>query len=576
MYEIKEISDYSIERRKELGAYYSPQVLSDFLAKTILSFYSANSRKDINALDPATGDSVLLYSLSKYAQSLGLDINVIGVDIDPHAIERSQTIFQGLNIQKSFVCTDSLFPYDQRNPFAGWKMLRNKYLPNGIDIIVSNPPWGADLSSYSSLGQHYTTALGQYDSYDLFVETILNNLNEGGLYAIIIPDSIYCKEHYNTRKLLLDNTTICEIVRLGEGFFSDVNFAVSLLFGIKRRSKGNKVKCVHLSNKDRKDVLKGNTTLEFLCEHSAIYVDSKMMISNDYSFITDVSDLDIPLMSKLNACPKFEEFVISHRGVELSKKGKVLRCPECGMWFPEPKKKAKTANCPHCKSIFNIVTIKEADSIISEKSSSNSNMMVVGEDISRYQVSPNKYIKLGYNGIKYKDKSLYEGVKVLVRKTGVGITAGIDYKSCLVNQVVYIIKPKEDASKALTCEVLLALLNSRIMTYYIIKQFGSTGWKSNPYLSQENVLSLPFPRIDLDNEETKGILCEIFKLVKKISNVKTISNEYDLAIECLVAKLYGIRAKDYQVILGTIRSVESLIPFKRLLYIKEEDINNGL
>ena len=77
MYEIKEISDYSIEKRKELGAYYSPQVLSDFLAKTILSFYSANSKKEINALDPATGDSVLLYSLSKYAQSLGWDINVI-------------------------------------------------------------------------------------------------------------------------------------------------------------------------------------------------------------------------------------------------------------------------------------------------------------------------------------------------------------------------------------------------------------------------------------------------------------------------------------------------------------------
>lgn len=576
MYEIKEISDYSIERRKELGAYYSPQVLSDFLAKTILSFYSANSRKDINALDPATGDSVLLYSLSKYAQSLGLDINVTGLDIDPHAIERSQKIFQSLNIQKSFVCTDSLFPFNQRKPSAGWKMLRNKYFPNGIDIIVSNPPWGADLSSYPSLGQHYKTALGQYDSYDLFVETILNNLNEGGLYAIIIPDSIYCKEHYNTRKILLDNTTICEIVRLGEGFFSEVNFAVSLIFGINRRSEGNKVKCVHLSNKDRKEVLKGKTTLDFLCENSAISVDSKMMISNDYSFITDISALDIPLMSKLNSCPKCEEFVISHRGVELSKKGKVLRCPVCGMWFPEPRKKAETVNCPHCKSIFNSTTIKETDNIISETLTSDSNMMVVGEDISRYHVSPKKYIKLGYDGIRYKENSLYEGVKVLVRKTGVGITAGIDYKSCLVNQVVYIIRPKEDVSKAITCEFLLALLNSRIMTYYIIKQFGSTGWKSNPYLSQENVLSLPFPKIDLDNGNTKGILCKINKLVKKLSNVKTINNKYDLAIECLVAKLYGISAKDYHVIMGTIRSVESLIPFKRLLNIKEEDINNGI
>lgn len=576
MYEIKEITDYSIERRKELGAYYSPQVLSDFLATKILSFYSADNVNVLNALDPATGDSVLLYSLSKQAQSLGLEINVIGVDIDPHAIERSQIIFQDLNIPYSFICTDSLYPFNQKIPSEGWKRLMKKYLPNGIDIIVSNPPWGADLSDYTSLSLHYNTASGQYDSYDLFVETILNNLNEGGLYAIIIPDSIYCKEHYNTRKLLLDHTTICEIVRLGEGFFSDVNFAVSLIFGIKRVSKGNLVKCTHLSNRDRKDILKGKITLDSVCSHSAISVDSKMMISNDYSLITDVSALDIPLMSKLNSCPRLREQVISHRGVELSKKGIVFKCPYCGQWFPEPKRKTSEISCPHCKSTFIDNLIQAKDNIISDTASPNSNQMIVGEDISRYQVFPNKYIKLGYVGIKYKENGLYDGVKVLVRKTGVGITAGIDYNNCHVNQVVYIIRPKEDVNKVISCEVILALLNSRIMTYYIIKQFGSTGWKSNPYLSQDNILSLPFPQINSDNEVTKGILCEISKLVKKISKAKNINSKLDLTIECLVAKLYGINAKDYQVIMETIRSVESLIPFKRLLNIKEVDIRNGL
>ena len=87
---------------------------------------------------------------------------------------------------------------------------------------------------------------------------------------------------------------------------------------------------------------------------------------------------------------------------------------------------------------------------------------------------------------------------------------------------------------------------------------------------------MPFPQINSDNEVTKGILCEISKLVKKISKAKNINSKLDLTIECLVAKLYGINAKDYQVIMETIRSVESLIPFKRLLNIKEVDIRNGL
>ena len=574
---MKTVSEYSKDKRKELGAFYSPQILSDFLAKRILSLYQNGQKKVLNALDPATGDTILLYSLSKQAFNYGLEINILGLDIDSDAVKRSQFLFQDVNIHSTFLCTDALYPYNQSSPSDGWDKLKSNFFPNGIDLIVSNPPWGADISNYSMLGKHFDTALGQYDSYDLFVETILKNLNEGGCYAIIIPDSIYCREHYYTRKLLLDKTTICEIVRLGEGFFPNVNFAVSIIFGINKKSEGNLVECIHLSNTDRKNILKGEATMESVCKKSAINVDSKMMISYDYSFITDVSAFDLPLMSKLNSFPKFIDFVTSHRGVELSKKGVVLRCPECGKWFPLPRKSGKNTKCPHCKSVFINDSILTRDNIISEYKLLNSNLIVVGEDISRYRVNSHKSIKLGYDGIKYKDASFYDGVKVLVRKTGVGITAGIDYKKCHANQVVYIIKPKKDLDHSISCEVILSLLNSRIMTYYIIKQFGNTGWKSNPYLSQDNIMSLPFPKIDINDKETAKVLSEISCLVKKLSTAKTINKKSDLAIECLVAKLYGISGKDYRVIMGAIRSVESLIPFKRLLSINEDDItNNGL
>ena len=574
---MKDVADYTVERRKELGAFYSPKILSDFLAKTLLSFYKANPGETINVVDPATGDSILLSSMSSEALRSGLCVNIIGIDIDIHAIERSQKIFNQINVHDSFICTDALYPFGKKDSSSGWNILKEKYFPTGIDIIVSNPPWGADLSCYTSLGLHYKTASGQFDSYDLFIETIVNNLKEGGGYAIIVPDSIYCQEHYNTRKLLLDNTTICEIVRLGEGFFPDVNFAASLIFGIKNISNGNLVKCVHLTNKERKAILRGDITLESVCKETEIAVDSTLMTSCGYSFITDVSALDLPIMSNLNQLDRFGNYINSHRGVELSKRGNVLECPNCGKWFPEPRNGEKGIVCPHCKSIFIKEIVLTKDHIISNSSTSNSNLLIVGEDISRYKTVPNKYIKLGYDGIKYKDSSLYEGVKVLIRKTGVGITAGIDYNNCHVNQVVYIIRPKDEINKAITCEVLLALLNSRIMTYYIIKKFGSTGWKSNPYLSQDNVLSLPFPKLNINDVGTIYSLEKITNLVRYLTSLEEVDSKADIEIECLVAKLYGISINYYKVIMGAIRSVESLIPFKRLLNIKEEDlISNGL
>ena len=128
--------------------------------------------------------------------------------------------------------------------------------------------------------------------------------------------------------------------------------------------------------------------------------------------------------------------------------------------------------------------------------------MIAGEDIDRFSVSTNRFIRQGLKGINYKSSVLYQGPKVLVRKTGVGITAGIDYNNSLTNQVVYIVKPKDSANPLITAEVISAILCSRLITYVVIKRKGSIGWTSNPYLSQNDVNSLPFPRLPFQKEKT--------------------------------------------------------------------------
>ena len=82
-------------------------------------------------------------------------------------------------------------------------MLAKKYFPNGIDFIVSNPPWGADKSSYIQLSSDFLTAIGQFDIYDLFIELCVNNLNVDGCFGLIVPDSIYSEEHKPIREFLL-------------------------------------------------------------------------------------------------------------------------------------------------------------------------------------------------------------------------------------------------------------------------------------------------------------------------------------------------------------------------------------
>ena len=207
------------------------------------------------------------------------------------------------------------------------------------------------------------------------------------------------------------------------------------------------------------------------------------MIEDNYSFLTDIEETDEGLIQKLKFFPKTGDFVDSYRGVELSKKGVVLLCPNCKNWFPQPRIVQESIRCPHCSNYTNSNRFT-SKTIISSQNKRDYERIIVGENIFRYIASPKSYILNNCKGINYKSKDVYCGTKIVIRKTGVGITAAIDYQNCYTNQVVYIVKRKEALSQIITNEVVLSIINSRVITYYLLKAKGNSSWKSHPYMSQ--------------------------------------------------------------------------------------------
>ena len=574
------IEGYSIEKQKSLGAFYTPPVLASYLAKVTLSLAKVDKAKKYFVLDPATGESALLHAFLSESKKKGIQTSYVGMDIEETAIQRSNISFSFENINNSFIQCDALYPCSGKNTTEGWTILSKKYFPNGIDFIVCNPPWGADKNFYSQLSSDFCTAIGQFDIYDLFIELCVNYLNNNGSFGLIVPDTIYSEEHKPIREYLLKNTTIKQIVRLGEGIFPDINIAVSLIFGVKKVCKNrHNVSCDHLSNNIKKMVIKEEISLEKAIKLSSCKIPSKLMVDNNYAFFTDITENDSDLTHILNNCKKIGDVTSSQRGIELSKKGIVLQCPNCQKWLPEPKgKEDKDIRCPHCKHIGTKSSFLSMG-IISPKASRGYKKIIVGEDVYRFGTNAKQYIKTDVQGINYKDAQLYQGSKILVRKTGVGITAGIDYDNCLTNQVVYIIKRRNDIDPLISNEVILAVLNSRITTYFIIKTMGSNGWKTHAYLSQASVASLPFPKIDVNNADTRDCLMHITDLVKKNSRVSSdnFSIDADAKIEHLIARLFGINQSDYEVIYKAINEVQQMIPFSRLLRVTAKEIfNNGI
>lgn len=571
--------DYTKEKKRALGAFYTPNALADYLANVTLSLCKLDTSKEqYTVLDPATGDSALLIAFYKAIYKKNCKTLLYGIDIEEDAVKRSKKLFTERKLDAYFYQLDALYPVKGKTSRNGWKQFIDNNLPNGIDFIVCNPPWGIEKNQYTNLDKEFVSATGQFDIYDLFIELVVNALHDNGCYGIIVPDSIYCEEHTPIRKFLLDNTTIKRIVRLGEGIFPDINIAVSLIFGIKKKSVNTNVICSHISNELKKSILNNTITINQAVDRCATKIAQKTMIAEGYKFLTDIKSVDNLLLHLLYQSSKIGDIAQSHRGVELSKKGVVLKCDFCAKWFPKPREQKKEkVKCPHCESLISKSQAIE-NVIITKKASKNTRRIIVGEDILRYNIKGNSYIRTSFEGINYKEEDIYSGPKVLVRKTGVGITAGMDYHNCMTNQVVYILKRKETALPLITNEVILAVLNSRIVTYYIIKTLGSNGWKSNAYLTQNNVLQLPFPTIN-NNAETAVTLARLTALVKQNvkANDSVFPKEIDAEIEYLISQLFGLSKTDYDIIFQAINEVQQMIPFRRLLTItKEEIFSNGI
>lgn len=571
------VATYTKEEQRSLGAFYTPLILADLIARLLDPLCPASKDSTLCVMDPAMGDGVLLQSFAKVAQKRKRTYHLVGVDIDNRAIDRSTRIFEKDKEKCVFINTDALYPLESSNPSDGWNDLSKKHFPSGIDIIVSNPPWGASLDKYSNLAKDFETATGQFDIYDLFIETIVANLNEGGVYGIILPDSIFNQEHILSRKILLSKTAIKGIIRLGEGFFQDVNTAVSIVYGIKKPNPRSNTLCAHINNVDKKAILLGDLDIYRHIKEKSTKITNQQMILSNYSFIVDVSSKDMPLLTRLKSNDVLGKYVFCQRGVELSKNGYVVRCVHCKQFFPLPKGKSGHIQCPHCKEDMQITNTGQT-CIISNKQQEGYLPLIVGEDISRYTLSSRRYIKTDVQGINYKPLSIYKSPKVLVRKTGVGISVGIDYQDCLVNQVVYLMKPKEGINSLITAEIICAILCSRLLTYVIIKEKGSIGWTSNPYLSQTDVKMLPFPKLDYKDERTISALKRITELVREnVQRNDYLSLAIDAEIEYLIAYLYHMSIEDYRIIMDSISQVEQMIPFKRLLNVKLSDIfSNGI
>jgi type I restriction-modification system DNA methylase subunit len=550
-------AEESRPHRKEQGIYYTPTYVVDYIVRSTLGELIKDKKSSevdkIKMLDPACGSGSFLikafdvldeyYSKhdKDYVQAR-LDIaagsmytrkrkilenNLFGVDLDKKAVEISQLNLllkiaekghQLPLLRNSIKCGNSLIddPAVADKAFK-WEEEFKKIMDEGkFDAIVGNPPWveskkfeQKDKQFYE---QHFLVAKKQYDLFTIFIERGLQKLSDGGILGFIIPDRFITNLDYQPfREFLLNSCKILKIIHLGDNVFPDVNMPSAILIIKKEKSKdkrdNNVVQYAQCTDKVLSDIDYGTKIQkEFLQNEGFVFS----------IFSTEQSER---ILRKIkNDSINFGEIVNNARGVEIGKDNEIVS---------------------------------------DRKIDANYVKFLIGEDIDRYGIISNHYIRLNKSGIDYKEPDLYVGPKILIRKTGLGIRAVLDLDAHYVIQVIYIFKTKR---KDFDERYLLAILNSKLMQFYYFSVFGQRDRKIFPHLTQGKVLQLPIKVISKSQQQSLIDLADkmlsLNKRLNEIGDKRTDERvrieedikKTDAEIDKFVYALYGLTEEEIKIV----------------------------
>ena len=547
-------------QRKTTGEFFTPIQIVDYILKSV-GYTAQQDIENKKLIDLSCGSgsfliravNVLLKKLRKQFKSkenselspkqaeeiiTKIKDNIIGIDVSPVACILCQInlYFTLFELFKIVVEENKEYPIIEFNIINKETLQYN--FNNKYDYVVGNPPYlfiRAIPQEYRKLIEklNLETNKGQYDYYQLFIEIGIKILEEGGALGYIIPDSLLVLSNRKIiRSYIYHSTKIKEICYLGLGFKEPVVSNVILV--LQKESKEKE----RLNNKILiKKTLKNDQLESYLIQ----YIIGKW----DYKFLINLTRRDIKILEQLKSnFPKLldimnnSQFKISiSRGVEIGKEGEIIHCGVCNKYFPLMK---GNLVCTECGSSLKRDSIESiiVDNVPNDLENDYKPFIF---SLNRYIIKKYKYIKLGVEGINYKNHEIYTS-KIVVRQLSQEnmICAAYD-ENAFTSQSIYNLKIFQSPILEFNNYYLLGLLNSQLLSYYLIKSFSS--YKTLfPRILIEKLWSLPVKVPESKEEKTQAN--EIISLVKKIliSGMKDINLCFKLqnSLDSLVFDLYNL------------------------------------
>lgn len=450
-----------------------------------------------------------------------------------------------------------------------------------FDLVVGNPPWGGEITNEAKewVDEEFNEFdANQLDTYELFLLTGLRYLKDDGRLAFVLPHTLSNPEHEDIRTHLLENYTFERCHSLGADWFgSDIRMnTYTLQLRNSPPEKDDTFRSMTLVDEDRRKAISGELSLSQLESAYSFQIPQPRCIeTGELNLFRYTEDDEVMRTMEANSVP-LGALCEDHRGVELNKAGHTIQCPGCGIWLPPPvgRDPDSEKSCSGCGLEFEYQDVLAEEYIVNDDPESGDVCYIDGDSFGqRYDQLEQKSLELGYNGINYKPSEYYEGDKLFIRKTGVGLSVSYSGELVYCPQTVYIYKISSDRQDiidwykderekwtdpdsiperldtATVHKFVQGVLSSRIFHYYIFKQFGEIdAAQAFAHVTQTKIRTFPIPIAKLGTDEGREIAEEIAELVDNMLTGGEIGGGIDWDIEQRVRELYGLTPEDMKYV----------------------------
>ena len=416
---------------------HDPACGSGAFLNQALEFLIAEHRKVDELRSKLFEDSMVLSDVENHI----LENNLYGVDLNEESIEIAKlslwlrTAKRGRklsSLNNNIKCGNSLIddPAVAGDKAFNWqKEFETVFTKGGFDVVIGNPPYGAQLddSEKEQLVKEYDTYEYQVNTYVLFYERGMKILSNRGMLGYITPATFTYQHFFKKLRIFLQRYKLVAVGKYCYEVFDDADIGDSVTW-IQRKEANNQSEVV----------LQVSNTIEDT-RQMPISVSYDKLVGDDGIYTLSYNSFDFRKLSiSSKILGEIANIVVGIKPYQTGK-GKPKQTPE------DVVNKRFTS------------TQKLDDSYI---------QCINGKDFERYKYiqEPEMYLSYGsWLAEPREGAPFFEADKIIIRQTSDSLIAHLDNKQRINLNNVYNVGSKDSG---FDIRYIIALLNSKLLNYY--------------------------------------------------------------------------------------------------------------